>query len=453
MSTQTLIEVDQLIDNLRLLCTQPSTSGNIHELEATVRVVADMVRRAGLDVMTVRTRGAPVVIGWCAGRKPYTMLLYHHYDVAPTGPWRTWLHEPFQVAERENCLYGRGVAHGKGPLVAHLQAIQSLLRVEGELPHGIVIIIEGEKLLGSPHLARVVRRYTDKGDIHACLSSGGERDTAGRPFCYSGSKGLLQLRLTAKGASLPLSSCFGASVPNPVWRLIWALSAIKGADEDIRINGFYETVEGPGRKERLLLREIELDESGRMEAWNIPEFLFGMSGSTLLRTEVTLPTCNVTSFNVETSSDMPCIPTMASARLDFHLVPQQQPDIILNLLRKHLVERGFKDVIIEKLPGCYAPVAGKIDEPFLQQIAYTGKQVYGEPLTVLPFGLFTQPLHTFANYLEIPVATLAIARHNSAEFGANENLPIDDLVNHAHMLLEIMIQGSELAREVAMLHM
>lgn len=450
MSVPSLTAANQLIDNLRTLCAQPSTSGNLHELRSAARTVAQVMRRAGLEVKTDPTPGAPVVFGWRTGRQPFTLLLYHHYDVNPTGPWRAWQHEPFQVAERDGKLYGRGVAHGKGPLVAHLQAIQLLLEEEGELPHGVIVVVEGERLTGSPHLDRVIKTYASEGQVHACLSSSGEHDIDGRPFCYSGSKGLLHVRLTARGSSLPLPSGLAASVNNPLWRLTWALSEVKHADEDIRIKGFYDSVEGPGRDERAMLRQVRLNEAGRLEAWQIPEFLFGMTGAALVRTEVTLPTCNLSACTFESCHSVASIPTAASARLEFQLVPNQRPDAIFTLLQHHLVERGFGDIVVEKLPGGYAPAQSRSDHSFIQQLVEAGQRIYGAPLNLLPLGAFSLPLHIFNHHFNTPVAALGIARHDSLEYGPNERIPLDDLLRHGQMLIELMIaNGKKKTRVVA----
>ncbi len=436
--------VDQLLNHLRLFCASPSTSGNPHQLQTTARLVANLMHRAGLDVKIERTTGAPVVLGWRMGRHPFTLLLYHHYDAAPPGPWHNWQHEPFQLAEREGKIYGRGVAHGKGPLVAHLQALRALLEAEHELPHGVIVVVEGEYLSGSPHLEEVIRRYASTGEVHACLGSGGERDAEGRPFCYHGSKGLLQVRLTAKGATVPLPSGLSASVTNPLWRLVWAVSEVKGADEDIRIGGFYDLVDGPGRTERSLLRQVRINEAERLAAWGIPGFLFDLSGAALVRTEVTLPTCNLTALHIDPPAALAnaCIPTAASARLDFHLVPRQEPEEVFDLLCKHLEARLFQDIGVEKVSGAYAPVQSRGDDPFIQQLAAAGTPLFGAPLRVLPFAPFPHPLPFLARSLDAPVASVAVARHDSQEYGPNEHISPDDLVNHGRLLLELMTSTS-----------
>src|SRR4029450_12772960 len=80
----------------------------------------------------------------------------------------------------------------------------------------------------------------------ACLGTGGERDPDDRPFCYTGAKGLLQMRLRASGANQALPPGMAASVANPLWRLLWALGQVKSDQEEVLIDGFYDGVDGPG---------------------------------------------------------------------------------------------------------------------------------------------------------------------------------------------------------------
>ena len=66
--------------------------------------------------------------------------------------------------------------------------------------------------------------------------------------------------------------------------------------------------------------QLALDEAGRMAAWGLPQFLFGMQGVTLVRTEATMPTCNVAALTLEPAGDFAGIPVAATVRIDFQLV-------------------------------------------------------------------------------------------------------------------------------------
>jgi acetylornithine deacetylase/succinyl-diaminopimelate desuccinylase-like protein len=439
VSAQTLITTERLLSSLRLLCGQPSHAGHSADLVATSEIVVSLLRGLQMEVVVVSTPTAPLIIARRNGRSPTTLLLYHHYDVAPPGPWRAWSHEPYQIAERDNALYGRGVAHGKGPFVAHCEAIYSLLQAEGELPCGVVFVVEGSALQGSPGLDMVVREKQDLLAASFCLAVAGDCDAQGRPFCYSGTKGRLQVRLHTHGPAYPLVSGLAASVRNPIWRMVSALASIKGDDEDIKIANFYESVEGPTREENNLLRKISLDEKGRLETWQLKEFMFGMSKAALIRAEVTLPTCNLVSLVTEPGGELPTLPSSASALLEFHLVPNQQPAHVFNLLREHLIARGFEDVVLEPFAGGYPPVRTAPDEPWLDRLATAGAPKNApNPLTILPAGPFTLPLHFFADTLHIPVGVLGLAGYTNATRGPDERIMVDDLLQHSQALIELM---------------
>lgn len=438
MSVLALPATAQLTWYLQTLCATPSSTGQLDDLRATAALIGDLVAGLGFQVRCVATEGAPVLIAQRPGRSPRTLLLYHHYDVAPPGPWRAWSHEPFQLAERDGALYGRGVAAGKGPLAAHLQAIAARLQADGELPCGVTMVIEGAGLAGSAHLAAALDAHLDLLRADLCLGSAGERDAAGVPICYCGSKGMLQVRLTTGGAGSPLPAGMAPSLRNPLWRLIWALSAIKGDDEDIRIAGFYDSVEGPTREENAQLRRISLDEAARLTAWSVPGFLFGMSGAALVRAEATLPTCNVSRIECDPSGDLALIPAGASAVIDLQLVPQQDPTAILALLSAHLAEQGFADVAVTPLPGGYRPVRAPTDHPLLAALAEAGAAVYGAPLPTASAGPFSLPLQLFAARTGAPVASIGLARPANAALGPDEHLSLEDLTRHGLLLQEIL---------------
>lgn len=434
---------ESIMDCLRTLCAQPSSVGRPNELARSADLIASFLRRLGMRVHRVDGHGPPVVIGRRTGRTHRMLLLYHHFDTPPSGPWRVWSHEPYQLAERDGAVYGRGVAGGKGPLAAHIQALAAILSIEGELPCGVTLVADGGGLVGSPSLPAAIGAYPDDFRADACLASVGDRDATGAPICYSGSKGLLQVRLYVQGPSRPLPSGAASIIRNALWRLTWALAAIKGEDEDIRISGFYDSVDGPSREENALLRQLRLDERGRLAAWGASEFLFGMHGAPLVRAEATLPTCNLSAIKTLPDVRLAQLPAGASAMLDFHLVPNQQPAEIARLIRAYLDEKGFSDVMLEVLPGGYPAARTPPDHAFVRQVAAAGASIYGVLLPVAPSGAFALPLQLFASAHPMPCVSVGIARPDSAPFGVDEHIPLDDLVSHGQFLIEVLLMLAE----------
>jgi acetylornithine deacetylase/succinyl-diaminopimelate desuccinylase-like protein len=57
---------------------------------------------------------------------------------------------------------GRGATGAKGPFVAFLNALSSIIAVEGKLPVNIMFLAEGEEIMGSPTYRDFVERYRDR---------------------------------------------------------------------------------------------------------------------------------------------------------------------------------------------------------------------------------------------------------------------------------------------------
>jgi acetylornithine deacetylase/succinyl-diaminopimelate desuccinylase-like protein len=106
-------------------------------LEESSREVAALLSDAGLPEVDIlaAANGQPAVLA----RRPAppgtpTVLLYAHHDVQPPGDRASWDSDPFQPAERDGRLYGRGAADDKAGIAVHLAA----LRAHGDrLPVGV----------------------------------------------------------------------------------------------------------------------------------------------------------------------------------------------------------------------------------------------------------------------------------------------------------------------------
>jgi acetylornithine deacetylase/succinyl-diaminopimelate desuccinylase-like protein len=441
--------LDDSIAELSRLVAQPSVGAQNWGLQECAAMVAEMLRRRGFAVQVMPTGGAPVVYAERKGRSDKTLLIYNHYDVQPPEPLELWDSPPFEPQVRDGKLYGRGVSDDKGQLTARLHAIDALLAVDGELPCTIKFIIEGEEETSSEHLFEFVEQNQELLKADACLWEFGGVDQRDVPMQYLGLRGICYVELSVETASTDAHSGLGGSIfPNAAWRLVWALNSLKGPDERIRIPGFYDDVRPPSQRDIELMAALPDAADEYKQRYGVKNFLKGLTGGVELHlAEVFEPTCTICGLTsgYQGPGSKTVLPARASAKVDFRLVPDQRPERVLELLRRHLDAEGFSDVQITDLGG-EPPARTDPDDPFVDLIVRTAEPVYGAPMQLVPMVGGSGPNYPFVHTLKLPVVTAGAGYPGTLAHAPNENIRLDLYLKHAkHMarfFKELGNQGS-----------
>jgi acetylornithine deacetylase/succinyl-diaminopimelate desuccinylase-like protein len=427
------------------LCAQPSVSAQRVGLDECSVLVAAMLERRGFDVRRVPTPGAAVVVGRLRGRSDRTMLFYNHYDVQPPEPLDLWTSPPFEPAVRDGALYARGAKDDKGEFVARLAAVDAVRAADGGTsvpdgvpPCGILFVVEGEEEIGSPHIAQFVRDHRDLLTCHGAIWEEGGTDAAGRPQVSLGRRGVLSVELVAETMQRDAHSGQAHVLPNAAWRLLHALATLKGPDERIRIPGFYDAAR-PASPRDLELLEALPDYEGRLrQTYGVKAFVRDLSGAALSRA-VFEPTCNIQGITsgYQGVGSKTVIPARASAKLDFRLVPDQDPRDIFARLRAHLDREGFADVQAI-WHGAMWPSKVSPDDPLVSLTARTGEEVYGKPSVLHPMGGGSSPFYAFAQPLGIPVVTAGVGYADNRTHAPDEHVRLGDFLNAARQIARIL---------------
>jgi acetylornithine deacetylase/succinyl-diaminopimelate desuccinylase-like protein len=438
--------IDRSIAELSRLVAQPSVGAQKLGMKECAALVGEMLKQRGFEVRVMETPGAPVVYGERKGRSAKTLLIYNHYDVQPPEPLELWVTPPFEPSLREGKLYGRGVSDDKGHIVARLFAIDSLLETEGELPCNIKFIIEGEEETASVNLFEFIRQNREVLRADACMWEFGGVDHRDVPMLYLGLRGICYVELSVETAAIDVHSGLGGSIfPNAAWRLVWALSTLKGPDERIRIPGFYDGVQSPSKRDRELMEALpDVAEEYRLR-YGVKQFIKGLTGGTDLKVEeVFTPTCTICGLTAgyQGPGSKTVLPARASAKVDFRLVPNQDPDDIRRKLRAHLDAQGFGDVQIADLGGD-PPARTDPDEPFVQLVRKTSAEVYEMPMELVPMVGGSGPSYPFVHDLKLPVATAGLGYPDTRAHAPNENMRVDLYLKHARHMARIIKEFAE----------
>ena len=422
----------EYIDELKTLIRQPTVSAQGIGIPETARIVLDRAKkRGGIAAEALTVDGGPPTIVGETGRGDRTLLVYNHYDVQPPDPLDEWETPPFEPTERDGFLYGRGVSDNKGNLMARLQAIDAYRATMGELPLRIRVLYEGEEESGSAHLAAFVARHGERLRADGCIWEAGYKDAAGRPTISCGLKGIAYVELRVRGANKDAHSSLATIVPNPAWRLVWALATLKNDADQITIDGFMDAVRPPTAADRALLEGLPFDEEGMLRIHGITRFVRGLHGYELKKKHFLEPTCTICGIvsGYTGAGSKTVLPAVASAKIDFRLVPDLTPEKVTALLRAHLDRRGFEDV--EVVPGHGEPPSRWPTDSVTARAAVDAcRSAYGSEPVVYPLLAGSGPLSTVCGTLGIPAAGFGSGNAASANHAPNENIAIADYVDH-----------------------
>jgi cysteinylglycine-S-conjugate dipeptidase len=208
--------------------------------------VADLLTDAGMpavDVLAV-PGGQPAVVGHRPG--PHgapTVLLYAHHDVQPPGDPADWDTDPFQPAERDGRLFGRGAADDKAGIAVHLAA----LRAHGDdLPVGVTVLIEGEEEIGSPTLAPFFDAYLGRLRADVVVFADASNWTTEVPALTTTLRGgvnvIVEVRTLHHGVH---SGLYGGPVPDALTALARLLATLHDERGDVAVPGLVRGTADP----------------------------------------------------------------------------------------------------------------------------------------------------------------------------------------------------------------
>lgn len=460
--------MEGLADFLRL----DTVSQQADRVRAGAAWLSQAMQARGLEARVLETGGNPAVYGALpAPGAERTLLIYCHYDVKPAAPagWRQ--PSPFEPVLRagtaeegapvlglgdvadealpRHLLYGRGASDDKGPIWAHLTAVE-LLRARGLAPQvALKFIFDGEEEMGSQHFGPFTEQHRDLLAADLVLVTDGPKDASGRPTVAFGARGILSLELTLESARRDVHSG-NFSVPNPAWRLVGLLASMAAPDGTPLVEGLEDGVVPPTAAERELMGRIPLDRAAIERELGValpPEYLERL----MFRSTLTIRGLR-SGFTGQEAQTI--IPHQATVAFDARLVKNQRVETVYRRILDHIRGQGFTVVesadapIPDELRGRavrvverrgYDPAKTSADLPISRRVIEVVERAHrGEPAVVLPTMGGSVPLWAFTDILELPTIVVPYANANNRQHSPNEHLRLDHLyqgvLTTAHLL-------------------
>ncbi|MGH9530673.1 MAG: dipeptidase [Terriglobales bacterium] len=344
----------RFLGELKNLLRIPSIS-TLPEHKSDVQRAADFVatelRRIGMqNVSVIPTKGHPLIYAdWLNAPGKPTALCYAHYDVQPAEPLDEWISPPFEPTERNNNVYARGAVDDKGQLWMEIKAVEALMRGhQGKLPINVKFIIEGEEEVGGESIAAYVRKEKTKLAADFALVCDTELFANNLPTLCVGLRGLIYTEIEAIGAKTDLhSGMYGGAAPNPLFGLIEIIGKLKDSKGRVLIPGFYSKVKAPSAAELKAWKRLPFNEEHYRKTEVGSNVLTGEPGFSVLYRTWARPTLEVHGMpgGFTAAGAKTVIPAKASAKVSMRLVPNQDPDDILNRYKnyvKKLTPKGIQ---------------------------------------------------------------------------------------------------------------
>ncbi|MFP6870263.1 MAG: M20/M25/M40 family metallo-hydrolase [Nitrospinota bacterium] len=428
---------DEIVSDLQELCRQPSVSTVHTGIEEMAVLVRRRLERAGLEAEAHPTEGHPIVTGRLAGAGAKTLLFYNHYDVQPPEPIGEWASPPFEARIVDGHVIARGATDNKGNIMSRLAAFEAFLAVRGELPCSIKYIIEGEEEIGSTSLLPFIEANKDLLAADGCIWEDTFREDV--PVLSLGNKGLCYLELTCRTANVDFHSSQAQIYENAAWRLTWALASMKGADEKVLVEGFYDDVAPLTEKEEELVRRMKpYDTEARKKKFELRRIALDLSDEELPRRHLTNPSFNIAGLDAGYTGEgvKTIVSGRARAKLDCRLVVDQDPEKIRGCVRRHLDQHGFEDIEVELLFQSL-PAKSDPESDVVKACQAASRRACGEEAVINPFGTGSTPTWMIIRHLGIPLVGTGVGFITARTHSANENLKIDHLIEGAKYMAAI----------------
>jgi acetylornithine deacetylase/succinyl-diaminopimelate desuccinylase-like protein len=400
--------------------------------------------------------GLPAVFAeWPSGDPAApVVLVYGHHDVQPVEPLEEWDSPPFEPAQRDGKLFGRGASDDKGQVLFHGLGLRANLASSGRTapPVTIKLLIEGEEEAGSPYFADLLRAKRDRLACDVVVVTDTGMWAADVPSMCVGMRGVVAAEISLRGPERDLhSGSFGGAVPNPLHVMADLLAGLHDADGRVTLPGFYDNVLPLSDTERELISRLPFDEKAWLADAGNSRAASGEAGYGTLERVWARPTAEVNGMwgGHTGAGGKTIVPARANAKLSFRLVANQEPADVIAGLRQYVAERtppGIEATVDAESGGvrpCFAP----LDSPAVRAGVRAMERAFGKEV------LFTReggsgPEADLADILTAPLVFIGVGLNADRIHAPNERVDMGLLLKGAeaaaYLWDELAAAGSEL---------
>src|SRR5450631_1589945 len=363
----------EAIKRLQNWIALPAIAAENRNMKEGCQMMIDLLKDAGFQSATMMpTDGQPGVFATLDAGAKRTVGMYFMYDVKQFVP-SEWSSPPLDAAIVDKApfgkvMIGRGATNQKGPEATFLAALHALKAAGRKLPVNIVLVAEGEEEIASPHFAQIVHQpevLAALSKCHEVFMPFASQTPQGGVQISLGAKGAVEIELVAstekwgRGAKDDIHSSYKAELDSAVWRMVKALSTLVSEDgNDPAIDGWFDHVKPLTERQRQIIADkvAHTQEADVKKLLGVQHWVHDLSYRDALERLASQPTVNIEGMYAGYigPGGKTVLPSKATAKLDFRLVPDQTAADAEAKLKAHLAKRGYGDIEV-KVTGGYDP--------------------------------------------------------------------------------------------------
>ncbi len=413
------------------------------DLRACAKWLLELTHSWGAEGTLEETGGPPLVLvalPSCA-EATATLLIYGHYDVQPAEAGECWHSPPFDPELRDGYIFARGATDNKGQTFSLLLGLRALL-VAGPLPIKVIIMLEGEEEVGSPHLATWVDANKHVIACDAVLICDTSMIELGWPAITTGLRGIACFDFQVRGPRCDLhSGMFGGPTPNPGLALARIIARLHDDEGEIAIPHFYDGIIAVSPAELESWQELPWNEAWFEEATGIKPTA-GERAYSVLEKVWSRPTAEVNGLTsgYQGSGSKTIVPADASAKVSFRLAPGQEP-----LRIAQLVEKWFQhELTREQVTGCCIydhggdPFFTAPEHPMMECVSHALTRAFGRKPAWTREGLSIPVAALLQKHLQVPVVLAGLGLPDCQAHAPNESFPVAQLEGGARFITAVI---------------
>lgn len=469
------------LQQLREFIALPNDANYLEDIDRNLAWLEVAFKSRNFETKILETSNTPLF--FAERRYPSatsTVLFYMHFDGQSVDKSKWSQQDPYTSTLRERSedgnweamewekaegeinpdwrIFGRSASDDKGPIVMLLNAIAAMDENNMEGAVNIKVVLDGEEEKGSRQLEMAVEKYGDMLSADHMIINDGPMHLSGEPTVIFGCRGNVTINITAYGPkSHQHSGHYGNYAPNPVFRLSQLLGSMKDEDGRVIIEGYYDGIVFDDEAKAIM--------AAVPDDVNLIHKTIGIAQPEKVgnnyQEALQYPSLNVRGISAAWvgKEARTIVPAEALAAIDMRLVPESDPNRLIDLVKQHIEDKGYlvldraptdaerlkyaKIVQLESSRKATMPFRTDVNSPTGQWVQKAMLDGWGkDPIKIRIMG-GTVPITTFINGLDIPAVIVPLVNADNNQHSPDENLRVGNITNGIRTYMSILMQPIE----------